>query len=150
MNLVRFCIYHPHHHTPPPTNGKTSPAHKIHSKRPHPAMETVTLVNTIILGLLVLFVCWKFWNSQLVINYILLCSRKLPPLQGGSIPWAGCAISFGREPLHFIRKSHEKVYCLFTGIHINLFTNSLLVWRYFYNPSGWKMDDIHTRSKLLS
>ena len=36
-------------------------------------------------------------------------SCKLPPVEGGWVPWVGCAIAFGKEPLWFIRRAHEKV-----------------------------------------
>ena len=34
---------------------------------------------------------------------------KVPPVEGGWIPWLGCALTFGKEPLWFIKKAHKKV-----------------------------------------
>jgi len=69
-------------------------------------VETVT---SIIVGVLIL-ILWKIWKSQIVANFLLSRAGKLlPPVQGGPIPWLGCAISFGKEPLTFIKKSHHKV-----------------------------------------
>lgn len=34
---------------------------------------------------------------------------KLPPVEGGWIPWVGCAVAFGKEPLWYIKKTHDKV-----------------------------------------
>lgn len=35
---------------------------------------------------------------------------RYPPVQTGWIPWVGCALSFGREPLLSIQQSREKVH----------------------------------------
>ncbi len=44
---------------------------------------------------------------------LLLFFRKnkciLPPCYSGWIPWLGCAIEFGKAPLHFIDESKQKV-----------------------------------------
>ena len=34
---------------------------------------------------------------------------KQPPLQGGWVPWVGCALAFGKEPLWYIKRTHDKV-----------------------------------------
>ena len=34
---------------------------------------------------------------------------RLPPERTGWIPWLGCALDFGRAPLHFIQKTREAV-----------------------------------------
>jgi len=39
---------------------------------------------------------------------------KYPPVIKGWIPWLGCAIDFGKEPLNFIKKSTEKHGVIFT------------------------------------
>ena len=35
---------------------------------------------------------------------------KLPPVEGGWVPWLGCALAFGKEPLSHIKKTHDKVW----------------------------------------
>ena len=32
-----------------------------------------------------------------------------PPLQSGFIPWFGVAVEFGKEPLHYVEKTRQKV-----------------------------------------
>ncbi len=34
---------------------------------------------------------------------------RLPPLEGGWLPWIGCALEFGKAPLSFIGRMQEKV-----------------------------------------
>ena len=34
---------------------------------------------------------------------------KLPPIRSGWLPWLGCALEFGKEPLNFIRKTKIEV-----------------------------------------
>ena len=34
---------------------------------------------------------------------------RLPPVKGGWIPWVGCAIPFGKEPLWFIQRTRKEV-----------------------------------------
>ena len=36
-------------------------------------------------------------------------SARLPPVKGGWMPWVGCAIPFGKEPLWFIQRTKEEV-----------------------------------------
>lgn len=35
--------------------------------------------------------------------------RQLPPYFGGWIPWLGCAVNFGKQPLEFIRQKSQQV-----------------------------------------
>ena len=34
---------------------------------------------------------------------------KLPPLRSGWLPWLGCALEFGKEPLNFIKRIRDEV-----------------------------------------
>ena len=110
------------------------------------------VISTVIVGLISLVVCWKLLKSQAFVNFLLSWSGKiLPPVQGGHIPWLGCAVSFGKEPLHFIQRTHKKVVKLRTYVFINIyFIFSYTVWRYFYDPSGWKVVDFYLGSKYVS
>ena len=71
----------------------------------------VGTLGSIFVGILtVLVVFWKIWKSQIVVDFLLSRAGKLlPPVQGGPIPWLGCAINFGKEPLSFINWAHQKV-----------------------------------------
>ena len=54
------------------------------------------------LGTLVLFVAlWRLPRRS--------GGARLPPVKGGWIPWVGCAVPFGKEPLHFIQRTKEEV-----------------------------------------
>ena len=60
-----------------------------------------------------------FFVSFLVIalfllNFMATKNFKYPPVIKGWIPWFGCAIDFGKEPLNFIKKSTEKDGLIFT------------------------------------
>ena len=60
-----------------------------------------------------------FFVSFLVIalfllNFMATKNFKYPPVIKGWIPWFGCAIDFGKEPLNFIKKSTEKHGLIFT------------------------------------
>ena len=35
--------------------------------------------------------------------------ERLPPVKSGWIPWVGCAIPFGKEPLWFIQQTRKEV-----------------------------------------
>lgn len=34
---------------------------------------------------------------------------KLPPVRSGWLPWLGCALEFGKEPLNFIKRTKDEV-----------------------------------------
>ena len=36
---------------------------------------------------------------------------KLPPVRSGWLPWLGCALEFGKEPLNFIKRTRDEVTC---------------------------------------
>ena len=50
-----------------------------------------------------------------VLFYLLLLGRarrsrhQLPPQRSGLVPWLGCALAFGKEPLFFIQKTRKEV-----------------------------------------
>ena len=35
--------------------------------------------------------------------------RRCPPVKDGWLPWIGCAVRFGKEPLYFIQRTREEV-----------------------------------------
>lgn len=49
---------------------------------------------------LLAYVCWKLSSRD---------GKLHPPVEGGWVPWLGCAVAFGKEPLWYIKKTHEKV-----------------------------------------
>ena len=63
------------------------------------------------LGLLVLLpvLTYLYWRVSNAPAISFSGSSKLPPVEGGWIPWLGCALAFGKEPLWFIKKTQEKV-----------------------------------------
>jgi len=52
--------------------------------------------------------------ALLSLNFLAAKNVKYPPVIKGWIPWLGCAIDFGKEPLNFIKKSTEKHGVIFT------------------------------------
>lgn len=61
------------------------------------------------LALLLPALAYLYWRLSRGPGASLLSGSKLPPVEGGWVPWLGCALDFGKEPLWFIRKAHEKV-----------------------------------------
>jgi 24-hydroxycholesterol 7alpha-hydroxylase len=58
-----------------------------------------------LLGLLwFLGLCRSPWRSRL----------RLPPERSGCIPWLGCAVEFGKAPLHFIEETRKQLGDVFT------------------------------------
>ena len=50
----------------------------------------------------------------ILISFVYLLSRKAnkyPPICKGWIPWLGCAIEFGKQPLDFIEQKRKEVHC---------------------------------------
>ena len=45
----------------------------------------------------------------LIFSYSAKREPQLPPSDVGWFPWLGCAIAFGKNPLHYINASKEKV-----------------------------------------
>lgn len=67
----------------------------------------VEIVAVICAGGLLLYLLWRLARGPSA-HLHLPQGSKLPPVQGG-IPWVGCALEFGKEPLWYIGKSHNKV-----------------------------------------
>lgn len=55
---------------------------------------------TFIVGLLILLVL------QSIVSH---GTDKLPPVRSGWLPWLGCALEFGKEPLSFIKRTKDEV-----------------------------------------
>ena len=69
---------------------------------------------------LVLYALWRLYN------WYILGGARLPPVQSGWLPWVGCAMEFGREPLFFIDRTRRKVGCT---LHLHL-TQPLQLFAY--------------------
>lgn len=64
-------------------------------------MEAVVL--GVLLGApLLLYAMWRLWNMHKRSN------AQHPPVQSGWLPWIGCAVDFGREPLYYIDRTRKK------------------------------------------
>ena len=68
---------------------------------------------------------------------------RLPPVKSGWIPWVGCAIQFGKEPLWFIQQTRKEV--------------SLILqrrWKMFFSGRGcglvWGLRTLVWRSQTLA
>ena len=59
------------------------------------------LVTVIILGLVTWLVLQRASVSR--------GADKFPPIRTGWLPWLGCALEFGKEPLHFIKRTKDEV-----------------------------------------
>lgn len=72
-------------------------------------MEVAALLVVVVsvAVLLLSYLCWKVSRSPGASCLPRGC--KLPPVEGGWVPWVGCAVAFGKEPLWYIKKTHEKV-----------------------------------------
>lgn len=67
-------------------------------------MDTVAL--SVLLGApLLLYVLWRFWRTC---KHTSNAPGRLPPVQSGWLPWIGCAVDFGREPLYYIDRTRKK------------------------------------------
>lgn len=64
--------------------------------------------------LLVAYLCWKVWRGPGA-SVGRVC--KLPPVQRGWLPWLGCALDFGKQPLNYIKQTNDKHGDIFT-IHV--------------------------------
>ena len=71
-------------------------------------MAAVEIIAVVGAGLLFLYLLWRLAKGPSAhVPY----GSKLPPVQGG-LPWIGCAMQFGKEPLWYIGKSYSKVMLL--------------------------------------
>lgn len=60
------------------------------------------IVSGLLLGaVLLLAVLWRLLRAK--------PSGRLPPVKDGWIPWLGCAVEFGKEPLFFVQKAQKEV-----------------------------------------
>ena len=62
----------------------------------------------LLLGALLLL-SYLWWRLSRGPGASLWSGARSPPVQGGWLPWVGCAVDFGREPLWYIKKTQEKV-----------------------------------------
>ena len=66
------------------------------------AMEVLFSRGWIAIGVLIVGILLLLkWKSQKF--------KRLPPVKSGPIPWLGCALQFGKAPLHVIRSAHQEV-----------------------------------------
>lgn len=75
------------------------------------------VVGAVLVGLVSLAVWWRLSRGPGWTQLLQFGARKLPPVQGGWLPWLGCALSFGKQPLHYINITHKKVCTLIKIIH---------------------------------
>ena len=62
----------------------------------------LAIVSGFVLGaVLLLAVLWRLLRAK--------PSGPFPPVKDGWIPWLGCAIEFGKEPLFFVQKAQKEV-----------------------------------------
>lgn len=67
-----------------------------------------------------------------------------PPLENGLIPYLGCALQFGANPLEFLRanqRKHGHVFtCKLMGNYVHFITNPLLYPKVLYHGKyfDWK------------
>ena len=69
-------------------------------------MISVAAIATVGAGLLLAYMLWRLIKGPAA---HLPLGTKVPPVIGGYIPWLGCAITFGKEPLWFVGKAYKKV-----------------------------------------
>ena len=63
---------------------------------------------------------------------------KLPPIRSGWLPWLGCVLEFGKEPLNFIKRTKDEV------------TKSCRVISSFINVQLGHVFTIHAAGKYLT
>ena len=69
-----------------------------------------SLILPALLGLVLFILAQVYRRRQLI------ASRNLPPCYSGWIPFLGCAVEFGKEPLNFIEKMRQQVNCFTRGV----------------------------------
>ena len=80
--------------------------------------------------------------ALLSLNFLATKNVKYPPVIKGWIPWLGCAIDFGKAPLHFIKnkKSSEKHGVIFTvyaaGERMTFLTDASDFHAFFNSPQA--------------
>lgn len=50
---------------------------------------------------------------------------RLPPVRSGWLPWIGCALEFGKEPLNFIKRTQDEVLIYYKSYKTTLSTVQL-------------------------
>lgn len=79
----------------------------------------LAIVSGFFLGaVLLLAVLWRLLRAK--------PSGRLPPVKDGWIPWLGCAIEFGKEPLFFVQKAQKEVRGV-ANLHVSL---DVMPWMY--------------------
>ncbi|XP_076445401.1 24-hydroxycholesterol 7-alpha-hydroxylase-like [Babylonia areolata] len=74
------------------------------------AMEAVSAETLVLVGLCAVAVSVffrKFWNAK-------SNGGNLPPLCAGWLPWIGCAVEFGKAPVHFIEQKRKEMGSVYT------------------------------------
>ena len=49
--------------------------------------------------------------------FALYGADKFPPVRSGWVPWVGCALEFGKEPLNFIKRTKDEVKYVIPQLH---------------------------------
>ena len=75
-------------------------------------MEPFSLGSEFLVSALLLLAAYLYWLLSRGPSARLSFAAKVPPVQGGWLPWVGCALQFGKEPLWYIKKTHDKVRAL--------------------------------------
>lgn len=60
-------------------------------------------------GAVLVLLAYLYWRVSRGPASRLSFGAKPPPVQGGWFPWLGCALDFGKEPLWYIKSTHDKV-----------------------------------------
>ena len=80
-----------------------------------------SLILPALLGLVLFILAQVYRRRQLI------ASLNLPPCYSGWIPFLGCAVEFGKEPLNFIEKMRQQVNCFTRGVYN--FITSFSCWK---------------------
>lgn len=67
----------------------------------------------VIVSLLTRSMWWVILTVATLITLLVLKrahrTDRFPPVRSGWLPWLGCALEFGREPLNFINRTKDEV-----------------------------------------
>lgn len=133
----------------------------LESERRRSLMEAFTLGSEVLVGVILVLISYLYWRLSRGPGASLPFAAKVPPVQGGWLPWVGCALDFGKEPLWFIKKTHDKVSDLrhicqagvwnFSPSHLEPHPLSCCTaWWYFHHQCCWEMDEICDGSRNIS
>ena len=81
-----------------------------------------SLILPALLGLVLFILAQVYRRRQLI------ASLNLPPCYSGWIPFLGCAVEFGKEPLNFIEKMRQQVILIIRGV--DNFMTSFSSWKF--------------------